>query len=68
MAPDASAAAYEDVELASDDDLAEGVRVALDRLGVSYDELRDQAEREKFQSEDARLVWFMLAPPDGARC
>jgi hypothetical protein len=36
------------------------VRQQLDRLGISLDELRRQAQERDFQSTDARNVWVMI--------
>ena len=59
---------YDDVEIATPADIQEGIRRALDRIRLTYEELERQAKADKFDSEEARLVWFAISPPDGAVC
>jgi hypothetical protein len=54
---------YSDVAVATREDLLAGVQDALDRLGLSLDELHEQAVRGSFGSETARLLWLAIAPP-----
>jgi hypothetical protein len=51
-----------DVEVASDEDIAAGLARALERLGITLDELRGQAQRDEFSSEQARLTWSVISP------
>jgi len=50
-----------EVQEASGDDLREAVRDALEVAGLTLDELREQARRGRFSSEDARLAWFVVS-------
>jgi hypothetical protein len=50
-----------EVEVASPEDLRGAVDAALCELGLTLDELREQAERGRFSSERAWLTWFMIA-------
>lgn len=50
-----------DVEVADDDDVRAAVAVALDRAGVTIEELKRQAAESRFSSERARLAWFMVS-------
>jgi hypothetical protein len=60
--------AYEDVEAASDEEFDAGVHAALERLGLTYEELAAMADDDAFPSERARLLWFVIAPRDGPAC
>jgi hypothetical protein len=60
--------AYDDVESATGDELDAGIRAALERLGLSYEQLAEMAANDDFPSERARLLWFVIAPRDGAAC
>jgi hypothetical protein len=57
-----------DVEVASEEDVRVGVSRALERLGLTYEDLAAQAAGNHFSSEEARLVWFAISPRDGAVC
>jgi len=59
---------YSDVEVASEDDIKAGEEAALARLGLTYDQLAEMARKDEFTSEEARLVWFVISPEDGAVC
>ena len=50
------------VDVASAEEFEQGVRRALDRLGITLAELRNQARLQEFQSEEARMTWFILSP------
>jgi hypothetical protein len=50
-----------EVQEASGDDLREAVRNALEAAGLTLDELREQAQRGRFGSEEARLAWFVVS-------
>jgi hypothetical protein len=58
----------QDVHEATDDEMREGVKRALDRLDLTYAQLERQAREGQFSSEEARLVWFAISPRDGAVC
>jgi hypothetical protein len=51
-----------EVEIADESDVRAAVKRALDEAGVSLDELRRQAKESRFQSESARLAWFVISP------
>jgi hypothetical protein len=55
-----AAQAVEVIEL-TDDDLRDAVQNALDSAGVTLEELQDQAQRGRFETEDARLAWFVVS-------
>jgi hypothetical protein len=50
------------VQLASDKEVLAAARRALHRTGFTIDQLRAQAEESRFQSEEARRVWFVVGP------
>lgn len=50
------------VEVAEGDEIDASIAHALEELGLSYEELRSQAEDDEFASEDARRLWFMISP------
>lgn len=52
----------QDVEVASGDEIDAAIARELADLGLSYDELRDQADRDDFVSDEAERVWFMISP------
>jgi hypothetical protein len=49
------------VQEATDDDLREAARNALDAADVTLEELRAQARAGQFSLEDARLAWVMIS-------
>jgi hypothetical protein len=51
-----------DVEVADEQDVNVAISRALERAGVSLDELRQQAMGSHFSSERARMAWFMISP------
>ncbi len=54
MSPD------EDVTIVTSEQIQEGVQAALQKLGLSFDELHEQAREGSFVSERARLTWFAM--------
>lgn len=54
MSPD------EVVDVVTPDEVKEAIQAHLDRLGLTYDKLREQAEREAFTSREARLLWLAI--------
>ena len=50
------------VDVASAEEFEQGVQRALDRLGVTLADLRDQAREQDFKSEEARMTWFIISP------
>lgn len=50
------------VELASSDEIEAGYAAELDALGLTYEELAEQAAEDEFSSEQARSIWFMIEP------
>jgi hypothetical protein len=44
----------------TDEDIRRGVHDILGRLGMTLDELRKEARRGRFSSEDARIGWFLI--------
>lgn len=55
-----AAQAIEVIEL-TDDDLRNAVQSALDSAGVTLEQLQDQARRSRFETEEARLAWFVVS-------
>jgi hypothetical protein len=53
--------AITEVEVASRDDIQRGIEEALRELRLTLEELQDQARRDDFESESARLTWFMIS-------
>lgn len=49
-----------DVEVASEQDLRVAVAHALDRAGLTFDQLADQARTGRFESVRARLAWVAI--------
>lgn len=45
------------VDLVTADDVASAVQAALDELGLTYDEIKEQASKNDFSSVKARLLW-----------
>lgn len=54
-----------DVDVLTPEEVDQAVEATLQRLGMTLDDLRAEAERGAFRSERARLTWFMISP-DGA--
>lgn len=50
----------EDVTIVTKEQIDEGVQVALEKLGLTFQELHDQAREGNFVSERARLTWFAI--------
>src|SRR5262245_10140051 len=48
------------VEVAAEEDVRHAVRRSLRELGITYQELEQQAHRGRFQSNRARLVWMAI--------
>jgi len=46
----------------TEEELATMIQEALDEAGTTLAELREQARRGRFDSEDLRLTWFAVAP------
>jgi hypothetical protein len=49
------------VEEATRADLDRGIEEALRELRLTREELKDQADRDDFESESARLTWFIIS-------
>jgi hypothetical protein len=49
-----------DVDVATDQDLRVAIDHALDRAGISFDELTRQAQTGHFESVRARLAWVAV--------
>lgn len=49
------------VEIASEDDLREFREASLRALGLTFEELEDQAKQGSFVSDRARLTWMAIA-------
>ena len=47
-------------ETATEDDLREAVRGALDRCGLTYDQLAEQARTGDFSTARARMAWVAI--------
>ncbi|RJL21129.1 hypothetical protein D5H75_38415 [Bailinhaonella thermotolerans] len=50
----------EDVIVVTEAEFAAAVQAALDDLGLTYDDLRDQAARHEFDSLRARKLWLLI--------
>ena len=50
----------EDVTIVTPDEIEEGMQKALSRLGLTFEELHQQALEDRFVSERARLTWFAM--------
>lgn len=48
------------VDIATSEEIQTAVTNALDDLGLTFEELRQQAESGRFGSEKARMVWFAI--------
>jgi hypothetical protein len=49
------------VEWATDDDLRAAATALLADLGITLEELTEQAEAGQFSSEEARIAWFVIS-------
>lgn len=49
------------VEVASDDDLRQFREASLRALGLTFEELEEQAKQGSFVSDRARLTWMAIA-------
>ena len=49
------------VEIASEDDLRQFREASLRALGLTFEELEDQAKQGSFVSDRARLTWMAIA-------
>jgi hypothetical protein len=49
-----------DVEVASEQDLRVAVKHALDRAGLTFDQLAEQARTGRFDSVRAQLAWVAV--------
>lgn len=49
-----------DTLIATDEDLRVAVKKALARVGLSYEQLAEQARSGRFESEAARVTWVAL--------
>jgi len=50
----------QEVDIVTEEEIAQAVQRALDKLGVTIDGLKEQAQHGHFQSERARLTWFAI--------
>lgn len=50
------------VDVATAEEIGQAIARDLQRVGLTYDELRRQAEDDEFTSEQARRLWFMISP------
>ncbi len=50
----------QEVDIVTEEEIAEAVKRALDTLGLTIDDLKAQAQNGQFQSERARLTWFAI--------
>lgn len=55
----------DDVTIVTPDEIREGMQIALRRLGLTFEELHQQALESRFLSERARLTWFAINPGSG---
>lgn len=53
------------VVIADDAEIHAAVGRNLDEIGLSFEELEDQARRDEFSSDCARRLWFMISPLGG---
>ncbi|MGH8904952.1 MAG: hypothetical protein ACRD0K_00140 [Egibacteraceae bacterium] len=51
-----------DIEVVTPEELHQAIENALAELGMTFEELRREAECGEFSSERAWLTWFMIAP------
>ena len=49
------------VQVATDKDLRMAVRNALNRAGLTMEQLEEEARTSRFSSEDARRAWFVVS-------
>jgi hypothetical protein len=49
-----------DVVVADEDDLREAVRRTLERSGLSFEELAEQARTGNFETVRARMAWVAI--------
>lgn len=49
------------VEVASEDDLRQFREASLRALGLTFEELEEQAQQGSFASDRARLTWMAIA-------
>jgi hypothetical protein len=49
-----------ETEVATDDDLREAVRAALQRVGMTFEDLEREAHAGRFSSDRARLTWVAI--------
>lgn len=55
----------EDVTIVTPDEIREGMEIVLKCLGLTFEELHQQALEGRFVSERARLTWFAINPGSG---
>lgn len=48
------------VDVVTQDDITKAVERHLRELGMTLEELRDEAERGEFRSREARLLWMTV--------
>lgn len=53
------------VEFAHGDQIDQVVRRELKGLGLTFDQLAEQARQDEFTSERGRNLWFQIAPLAG---
>lgn len=46
----------------TDEDIRRGDELALEEIGMTYEELEACAQADEFPTHKARLTWFLLAP------
>ena len=46
----------------TEEDIRRGDELALEEIGMTYEELEACAEADEFPTHKARLTWFLLAP------
>lgn len=49
-----------DIVLLTHADYKQKMREVLERSGYTFEELREQAEADEFETERARLTWLMV--------
>jgi hypothetical protein len=47
----------------TDDDARNAMQNALNRAGLTLEELKEQGRNHRFESEDARLAWWLIDSP-----
>jgi hypothetical protein len=50
-----------EVQVADDEDVRAAIAHELSEAGVTFDALLEQARKSRFQSERARLAWFVIS-------